>query len=505
MLGLPVRFTDAPSAEAREQGIFKHARGIIRGWELDPEEQARIDALPDGSEVVLKKRPLKIFIEVPTANDKLPRTNGEKIFVLTLCYKQWSLDKENKVPVKRYGFPIVPDFGGTAHAYCGDTLHACIGDLLKWFQISTLDQALRAYIIKSRVRDAANLLIAQPYSPMLMRQGVQPGPHLLWQALKKEITPKEAKKEWEKHEAQKATEQKAGSSWLDRITVPCRRCSDKHGEEVVKPLRGFLIPGTSAAKDVWHSYLAQGQDLQCFSCQRDQWVVSKKKDGEDPGKHAIYCDACNTPSPFEFFAAEDREAWQNFEHREAGFICLPCRNLKPRTGSDDCVKYRCHGRDCVAEEAKHRNCRKPLGDRHLPWNHFIRSELNAWKKNGTVESQALCARCSIKVHQDGHPEADAQCKIQDPNAEYACNACGKEKRLEEFDCVSIIACLLNKRRRSGDTMTCYDCHYPQCAICDVRPIHAIAHNSWVSKEDYFQRASVAHPRAAAAFAFFCCL
>ena len=46
---------------------------------------------------------------------------------------------------------------------------------------------------------------------------------------------------------------------------------------------------------------------------------------------------------------------------------------------------------------------------------------------------------------------------------------------------------------------------PPCAFCDVRPVHAIAHNSWVSKEDYFQRASIAHPRAAAAFAFFCCL
>ena len=76
MLGLPVRFTDSPTAEARTQGIFKHARGILVGWELPEEEQQRLDLLGDSSEVVLRKRPNKLFIEVPTANDKLPCTKG---------------------------------------------------------------------------------------------------------------------------------------------------------------------------------------------------------------------------------------------------------------------------------------------------------------------------------------------------------------------------------------------------------------------------------------------
>ena len=30
---LPVRFTDAVGRVAKEQGVFKHARGILRGWE----------------------------------------------------------------------------------------------------------------------------------------------------------------------------------------------------------------------------------------------------------------------------------------------------------------------------------------------------------------------------------------------------------------------------------------------------------------------------------------
>ena len=50
---------------------------------------------------------------------------------------------------------------------------------MSWIQIPTLDNALRAYIIMSRARDINDLLLAQPYSPMLFRQGVQPGPQLL--------------------------------------------------------------------------------------------------------------------------------------------------------------------------------------------------------------------------------------------------------------------------------------------------------------------------------------
>ena len=69
------------------------------------------------------------------------------------------------------GFPLVPDFSGTAHAYCGSTLEAAIGDLLPWDRRSTRDDALRGYIIKSRATTAEGLLIVQPYSPALFAQG----------------------------------------------------------------------------------------------------------------------------------------------------------------------------------------------------------------------------------------------------------------------------------------------------------------------------------------------
>ena len=64
-INLPVRFADALGRAAKEQGAFKHARGILRGWELSAEEDERVKSLRDW-EVVLQRRPVKLFMEVPT-------------------------------------------------------------------------------------------------------------------------------------------------------------------------------------------------------------------------------------------------------------------------------------------------------------------------------------------------------------------------------------------------------------------------------------------------------
>ena len=47
---------------------------------------------------------------------------------------------------------------------------------------------LKAYIIRSRVKEVTDIIIAQPYSPHLFRQGVQPGPQLLLDVLLRKIT-----------------------------------------------------------------------------------------------------------------------------------------------------------------------------------------------------------------------------------------------------------------------------------------------------------------------------
>jgi len=137
---MPVRFT---YSEKRDQGVFKHSRGHLRGWSLTEEERERIQGIPD-PEIVLQERPLKLFIEVETATKEMPDTYGKGVFVLTLQHRPWTIDAAGNVKVLRSGFPIVPDFGGTAHAYCGTSLDACLGDLLPWYKRPSREDMLKA-------------------------------------------------------------------------------------------------------------------------------------------------------------------------------------------------------------------------------------------------------------------------------------------------------------------------------------------------------------------------
>ena len=66
ILDLPVRFTETPDAQARAMGAFRNARGWIRGWELTPKEQERLERVEE-RETVLIQRPRRLFIEVETA------------------------------------------------------------------------------------------------------------------------------------------------------------------------------------------------------------------------------------------------------------------------------------------------------------------------------------------------------------------------------------------------------------------------------------------------------
>ena len=172
--------------------------------EYIPEEERLTDIVDP--EVVLKKQPTCLYIEIPNATDELERTRGRPIYRLTVQVRPWSLDKEGNVKILRFGFPIVPDFGGTAHAYCGSTMDAALGDLLSWEVRPRRDDMLKAYIIKSRVKLTHQLFLSQPYSPHLFRQGLLPGPALLVDVLRGEKTPKEAAAAWKAETAQRKEE-----------------------------------------------------------------------------------------------------------------------------------------------------------------------------------------------------------------------------------------------------------------------------------------------------------
>ena len=112
VVGMTYRFTDTVNKEAREAGVFKHARGILRGLILDSEEQERLENLDD-METVLQQRPKKLILEIENGGKQLLLDNDKRLYILPLQWKTWSLDKDGAIRIKRCGFPLVPDFGGT--------------------------------------------------------------------------------------------------------------------------------------------------------------------------------------------------------------------------------------------------------------------------------------------------------------------------------------------------------------------------------------------------------
>ena len=122
--GMPMRLT---SSEDPGRGASKKARVQLIGWELSETERKRIDESLD-PEVVLEERPLRLILNFAHPTDG----NDSGIFELQPQVRIWTRDVEGNAQVRRIGFPLVPEFGGTVHAYCGVTLNASIGDLLPW-------------------------------------------------------------------------------------------------------------------------------------------------------------------------------------------------------------------------------------------------------------------------------------------------------------------------------------------------------------------------------------
>ena len=114
---MPIRFTDTVD---REKGMFKNSRGILTGWTLQPLDAQRIRG-EDAAEMVLSERPLFLFVRIPGVRWTMSETLGENIYPVKPAWKTWARDRAQQAKVRRCGFPIVPDFSGTAHSYTGAT------------------------------------------------------------------------------------------------------------------------------------------------------------------------------------------------------------------------------------------------------------------------------------------------------------------------------------------------------------------------------------------------
>ena len=103
--------------------------------------------------------------------------------------------------MKRFGFPIVPDFAATVHAVTGGQLSTAIGDLDTFDATPSQEDSLTGYIVLSRVETADKILLAQPFSPTLFTQGPLESAELLLEVLRGNVPKDELEARWDAIEA----------------------------------------------------------------------------------------------------------------------------------------------------------------------------------------------------------------------------------------------------------------------------------------------------------------
>ena len=154
---LPVTFTCTVD---KKRKLYKYAQGRIIGWTLDEADEKRVRESMD-SEIMLEKQPTVIFIRrvgegMPQHEDLEP-----EVYALKPRSSDWAVDPpRNDNWIKRFGFPLVPDFAATVHAVTGGQLPTLIGEMDTFDATPSQEDALKGYIIISRVESANNIAIA---------------------------------------------------------------------------------------------------------------------------------------------------------------------------------------------------------------------------------------------------------------------------------------------------------------------------------------------------------
>ena len=115
------------------------------------------------------------------------------------------------------------------------------------------------------MKRADKIILAQPYSPHLFRQGLLPGPKLLLDLLLRKVSYAQVKKQWSEVEKEKQENKSSKKYEVANMELPCRRCTDNNdNKEVCKPLTQFITNKNLDSLD--RDVLRKGQDLVCIKC-----------------------------------------------------------------------------------------------------------------------------------------------------------------------------------------------------------------------------------------------
>ena len=154
-------------------------------------------------ELKLEHIPEELFLHVPKATWIWSSDLGPGVIAIKPCKVTWHLDRDCRIGIQRKGFAVASDFSGTAHSFAGDNLKAAFIDCLPWDVKPDKAAQLSAYMTISRVSSMDDILIMQPFSPVLFAQGNLPGPELLLKFQRKILDTADLEEQWKKRREQK--------------------------------------------------------------------------------------------------------------------------------------------------------------------------------------------------------------------------------------------------------------------------------------------------------------
>ena len=463
---MPVRFT---ATVDRDKKIFKNGRGILLGWELSDLDAQRA-ATQRVSELVLLDCPKHLYVKVDKADWTITEDLGVGVYPLKPRKSNpWARDAAGNATVKRYGFQLIPDFSGTVHSYTGANLEAENADCLQWDKRPRREDQLRGYIALSRVEYADKLLIMQPYSPWLFRQGELPGPHILRRFWREEITQEDIATEWER-----LSEARLSWKQIEDMPLPCWSCSEKAGVETMLPLKMF------ASDNSWNHTVGLGADAICAACKKQRAekkrVHTRFHHENAPAGHT-HCVVCNNNKPDTDFDKDKLDQWRQGGHMTRATCqqcstksvhCVVCDRTKPDTDFDkdelEQLRTSKHTTRATCQQCTMQGSRK-----RGKWRQFSPQDSTKCCRcqEQRLYTQYDTARLRRWLH---HEDLDnAVCLFCDPTglptqrtSTHTCNKCRKVLSLHAFS-------LSTRKKKDAKRWRCEACERPTCQECGERP------------------------------------
>ncbi|CAK0832641.1 unnamed protein product, partial [Prorocentrum cordatum] len=289
--GMRARFTTTENAEA---GACKHSWGTVNGWVLHPDDSKLVKEQRAEPELVLQHVPDAIMVRI--SGSAAPRFGNQPAGAFPVKLKEVSWDRSPgfKAMVKRTGSPLAPRFAAAAHCVTGPALPKAIIDFLDARTTPRSSMAPTGYVAISRARGADDLIITQPFSPVLFRQGHQTGPWLLRSLAAGEMATEQAKAGWAKAEREAASR---SSKKLVGATFQCADCRRRK-----KKTGNFPDSGMRTSDPLEHAVavLSRGAWRRCALCVQKRTSASGAPAAAAApfaakGRDVLVCDRCMGP------------------------------------------------------------------------------------------------------------------------------------------------------------------------------------------------------------------